>query len=115
MNMRNDESPAARLARAEEEDRLDAAWLEQSLALIKAALERGLVWFEAILAVQGTLPSRPAGFEQRQQFCNRCGEQIEMNWDFDALFCRTCNRWVESTCPQLDCRFCRSRPAKPLP
>lgn len=115
MSTRNDESPAARLARAEEEDRLDAAWLEQTLALTKAAQERGLAWFEALLAVRESLPPRPEGFERRQQFCNRCGQPIEMNWDFDAHFCRGCNRWTESTCSQADCRFCRPRPPKPLP
>ena len=115
MSMRNDESPAARLARAEEKDRLDAAWLEQCLAMNEAAQERGPAWFEAVLAVQGSLPPRPEGFEQRRQFCNRCGQPIEMNWDFDALFCRGCNRWIESTCSQPDCGFCRPRPANPLP
>jgi len=115
MSTKNDESPAARLARAEEEDRLDAASLEQSLALTKDAQERGLAWFEAVLAMQPSLPPRPEGFEQRRQFCNRCGQPIEMNWDFDALLCRSCNRWVESTCSQPDCGLCRLRPPKPLP
>ncbi|MCX6926222.1 MAG: hypothetical protein NT154_23895 [Verrucomicrobia bacterium] len=110
MSTSNDESPAARLARAEEEDRLDAAWLEQALALAKAAQERGLVWFEALAAVQPSLPPRPPGYELRKQICNRCGQPIEMNWDFDALLCRCCNRWIESTCSQPDCGFCSRRP-----
>jgi hypothetical protein len=115
MSTSNDESPAARLARAEEEDRLDEAWLEQVLALTKAAQGRGLAWFEAVLAVQPSLPPRPTGYELRKQICNLCGQPIEMNWDFDALLCRSCNRWVESTCSQPDCGFCRRRPPKPLP
>ncbi len=113
--MMNDESTAARLARAEEEDRLDEAWLEQSLALTKAAQQRGLAWFEALRAIQESLPPRPEGFEQRRRVCNRCGQPFEMNWDFDALFCRNCNRWAESACSDPDCRFCAKRPAKPLP
>lgn len=114
MTMSNDESPASRLARAEEEDRLDAAWLEQSLALIEAAEERGFAWFEAVLAVHESLPPRPAGFEQRRRICNRCGQATEMNHDFDALFCRGCNRWIESKCSNPDCQFCARRPARPL-
>lgn len=115
MSTRNDESPAARLARAEEEDRLDEAWLEQSLALTKAAQERGLAWFEAVLAVQGSQPPRPTGYELRKQICNRCGQPIEMNWDFDALFCRSCNRWIESKCADPHCSYCSKRPVRPLP
>ena len=114
--MRSEAPLAARLARAEAEDRLDAAWLEQCCRLCgEVAKERGLTELEAFLALAGQLAPRPAGFEQRRQFCNRCGRRTEMNWDFDALFCRRCNRWIESTCAQPDCGFCHRRPAKPLP
>src|ERR1035441_2107172 len=89
MSTSNDESPAARFARAEEEDRLDEAWLEQVLALTKGVQERGLVWFEALAAVQPSLTLRPTDYELRKQICNRCGQPIEMNWDFYALFCRS--------------------------
>ena len=115
MSMKNDESLAARLARAEEEDRLDAAWLERCLALTKAAQERGLAWFEALLAVQESLPPRPAGFERRRDYCNRCGQQLLMSDEFDALYCGRCNRWVDSKCSDPRCVYCSKRPARPVP
>jgi len=116
MSTRNDESPAARLARAEEEDRLDAAWLEHCLTLTQAAQERGIPWFEAFLAVDcPPLPPRPAGFERRHEYCNRCDQRLLMNDEFDALYCGRCNRWVDSKCSDPICMYCGKRPARPLP
>ena len=59
---------AARLTRAEAEDRMDAKWSKQWLRVLnKSANERGLPWFEAFLAVdRPPLPPRPAGFERRR-------------------------------------------------
>ena len=105
---------AARLRRARAEDRLDAMWLERSLALTTAAQERSLAWFEALMAVQESLPPRPEGFEQRQRRCNRCGNATEMNHDFDALYCRQCNRWIDAKCSDPACQFCSGRPKRPL-
>ena len=108
---------AARLARAEAEDRLDAEWGEQCLrALNKLAKEHGLPWFEALLAMKRTpLSKRPPGFEERRQYCNRCSQRISMSDEFDALYCRRCNRWIESKCADPHCPYCSRRPARPMP
>src|ERR1035438_6524782 len=84
---------AARLARAEEEDRMDAEWGEQCLRVWdKLAKELGLSGLDAFLAVQDApLPPRPPGFQRRQQFCNRCGQRTERSETFDAFYCGRCN------------------------
>ena len=84
---------AARLARAEAEDRMDAEWGEQwRQALNKVAKERGLPWFEAFLAVdRPPLPPGPVGFERRQEYCNRCDQRLLMNDEFDALYVGRCD------------------------
>jgi hypothetical protein len=108
---------AARLARAEAEDRMDAEWIKQGLRVLdKFAKERGLPWFEAFLVVdRPPLPPRPAGFERRQRYCNRCGQRLLMNNEFDALYCGRCNRWIDSTCSDPRCVYCSKRPARPVP
>jgi hypothetical protein len=108
---------AARLRRARAEDRLDRAWLEECHKVLSEAVkERGTTELQALLDYARTpLPPRPAGFEERQRRCNRCGNATKMNWDFDALFCRRCNRWIDAKCSQPDCQFCGRRPRKPLP
>ena len=108
---------AARLARAEAEDRMDAEWLEQCLRVLsKLVEESGLPWFEALLASKDSpFPPRPAGFKRRQEYCNRCGQRTSMSDEYDALYCGRCNRWIESKCNQAGCVFCRCRSARPLP
>jgi hypothetical protein len=108
---------AARLARAEAEDRMDAEWSEQWLqVLFKFAKERGLPWFEAFLAVdRPPLPPRPAGFGRRRDYCNRCDQRTSMSDEFDALYCGRCNRWIDSKCSDPHCSYCSKRPARPLP
>ena len=108
---------AARLARAEAEDRMDMEWLEECLRVLhKVAKERGLPWFEAFLAVDHPpLPPRPTGFERRRDYCNRCEERLLMSDEFDALYCGRCNRWIESTCSDPRCSYCSKRPERPVP
>jgi hypothetical protein len=108
---------AARLDRAEEEDSMDAEWSEQwRQALNKFAKERGLPWFEAFLAVdRPPLPPRPAGFERRQEYCNRCDQRLLMSDEFDASYCGRCNRWIDSKCSDPQCGYCSKRPARPVP
>ena len=108
---------AARLARAEAEVRMDAEWGEQWLqVLFKFAKERGVPWFEAFLAVdRPPLPPRPAGFERRQEYCNRCDQRLLMSDEFDALYCGHCNRWIDTRCSDPRCVYCSKRPARPVP
>lgn len=108
---------AARLARAEAEDRMDEEWGKRcSRVLSKFTKERGLPWFKAFIAVdRPPLPPRPAGFGRRQRYCNRCGQRTSMNDEFDALYCGRCNRWVDSKCSDPSCMYCSKRPARPVP
>ena len=108
---------AARLARADEEDRIDAEWLELWLrALNNFAEERGLTGVDIFLAIpDAPLPQRPPGYGQRRKYCNRCGQRTEMDDHYDALFCRRCNRWLESECPDPDWQSCGRRPDRPQP
>jgi len=108
---------AARLARAEAEDRMDEEWLEQSLrAWSKYAKERGLTGFDAFMAAKDApvLP-QPPGFRRRREYCNRCGQRTERNEDYDAFFCGRCNRWMESKCGDPGCMYCSKRPERPVP
>ena len=108
---------AARLARAAAEDRVDAEWGERwDRALQKFVDERGLTGFDVFLAIKDApLPPPPAGYAQRREYCNRCGQRTEMNPDYDALYCGRCNRWIESKCGDPCCEFCSNRPECPMP
>jgi ribosomal protein S27AE len=108
---------AARLARAEAEDRMDKEWLEQCLrAWSKYAKGRGLTGFEAFMAAtDAPVPPQPPGFRRRQEYCNRCGQRTEMNHDYDAHYCGRCNRWIDSTCRDPHCVYCSKRPERPMP
>ena len=64
-------------------------------------------------ATRLTPPWTP-GFEERQRKCNRCGLPWEYNPDYDASFCRRCNRWLERGCEDPNCDFCANRPARPV-
>jgi len=45
---------------------------------------------------------------------NNVEHTIDYDEEFDAEFCRNCNEWVENTCTDLNCYFCKSRPLFPL-
>lgn len=108
---------AARLARAEAEDCMDAEWHEECNRVVnKFAKERGLNCLEAFIAVdRPPLPPRPAGFERRRDYCNRCDQRLLMSDEFDALYCGRCNRWIDSKCSDPHCSYCSKRPEWPLP
>jgi ribosomal protein S27AE len=98
---RNAGTSPARLARAKAEDRRDAAWLARCRRIQRCVARQwqGQDPAERLWAIlEAKLPPRPAGFERRQQYCNRCGEQTSMSDEFDALYCGRCHRWIEMTC-----------------
>jgi len=117
-SMKKTRQLAARLARATEEDRQDEAWLAECLRMLEqTAKERGVAEFWMAFEADHPphFPPRPAGFRQRREFCNRCGQRLERSEEHDAYFCRRCNRWTESRCEQPGCISCSNRPARPLP
>ena len=101
------------------EDAMDADWHE---AVRQARAKVRAEWAGDPNDVVGKLqaempliPPWPPGFEERQRKCNRCGLPWEYNPDYDASFCRRCNRWLEAGCRDPNCSFCANRPAKPVP
>ena len=108
---------AARLAQAEVEDAVDDAWeaecnrIYDYLSSEHPELDR----LEVMDRAFGIFPPQPPGFYDRIIRCNRCGAKTEYHPDYDAQFCRDCNRWTEQGCGQSQCSFCGDRPEKPLP
>ena len=46
--------------------------------------------------------------------CPQCKTLTDYDEKYDAYFCSDCNIWAESKCKDKDCRFCKSRPDKPI-
>lgn len=46
--------------------------------------------------------------------CPKCLEITKYNHTYDCYYCEHCNIWLESTCPDTDCEYCKQRPEKPL-
>jgi hypothetical protein len=46
--------------------------------------------------------------------CNVCGTRRVYHEQFDAYFCADCNEWKEPRCSDPACRYCPSRPERPL-
>lgn len=52
---------------------------------------------------------------KRLDGCRRCGNHdIMYSSEYDALFCQSCNRWLESKCNDKYCRYCSDRPSTPI-
>lgn len=47
--------------------------------------------------------------------CKSCSASRIYYDDYDAFFCPECNVWLEGTCRDSSCNYCRSRPDRPLP
>lgn len=52
--------------------------------------------------------------EDLHDYCPKCFQMLRFSDDFDALYCASCNEWIEITCDDLTCEVCQSRPARPL-
>jgi len=46
--------------------------------------------------------------------CEGCGERRVYYLIYDAMFCPTCNEWLELRCDDPACPYCLTRPARPL-
>ena len=108
---------AARMAQAESEDKADAAWLEETTKIERRLqpAHPNLAWYEVAIIAHKEFPPKPQGFRDRRVRCNRCGHALEQDPDYDAHFCRQCNRWTEAKCQDPNCEFCSKRSEKPLP
>ncbi|MFY0518812.1 hypothetical protein ACOMCU_13430 [Lysinibacillus sp. UGB7] len=49
-----------------------------------------------------------------KQCCSKCKFNLVYYEDFDAYFCPKCNRWTESRCNDPKCKYCPTRPEKPI-
>ena len=45
--------------------------------------------------------------------CPTCGKKVVLNETFDAYVCYSCNKWLEDTCTDPECEFCRDCPDRP--
>jgi hypothetical protein len=45
--------------------------------------------------------------------CPKCNNLGIHNETFDAYMCLECNLWLEPTCDDNDCVYCRKRPETP--
>jgi hypothetical protein len=105
-------------ARAAAEDAAAAAWkaeVDRILRRMYRELEGGEPFERMIALMEAELPPAPAGFHDRRSRCNRCGQAAEYRLESDAHLCPKCNRWLEDGCRDPQCKFCRRRPARPLP
>lgn len=117
VSKRVDVDTSSRIVRAEAEDAADAAWLAECQNIEHGVESEypGLPWYEVTGIACKRFPPQPAGFRERRTQCNRCGQELERHPDYDAQFCRPCNRWTEAKCPDPRCAHCSRRPERPLP
>jgi hypothetical protein len=54
------------------------------------------------------------GFFDGDNECEACGLPRIYHVRYDAYFCAVCNRWLEHSCDDPACEYCRSRPTRPL-
>lgn len=68
-------------------------------------------------AIEGlflAIDRRLINVEDLHDYCPVCFQMLRFSDDFDALYCASCNEWVEITCVDLSCELCQSRPEHPL-
>lgn len=46
-------------------------------------------------------------------FCDKCGSERQYSNKYDAYYCELCNKWLERTCSDSECEYCKDRPEKP--
>lgn len=44
---------------------------------------------------------------------DKCGGTLERDKKSDSVYCTGCGKWVEDTCGDPDCGYCKNRPGKP--
>jgi hypothetical protein len=55
-----------------------------------------------------------AGHIDQSRRCPHC-DRIRLYFDrFDAYFCPLCDTWLEASCSDPSCDYCRSRPSTPM-
>lgn len=68
-------------------------------------------------AIEGlflAIDRRLINVEDLHDYCPACFQMLRFSDDFDALYCASCNEWVEIMCLDLSCELCQSRPEHPL-
>lgn len=54
------------------------------------------------------------GFPDDERQCDLCGQVRFYHDKFDAYFCAFCNRWLETSCSDPYCDYCKARSKSPL-
>src|SRR5208283_5615191 len=75
------------------------------------------VGFDLLQVVVTTLPPSPRGWSEGRPFCDRRGQRIERNDQYDAAYSPRCPRWVGPLVEfgQRNRRAAAKRPAGPTP
>lgn len=55
-----------------------------------------------------------SGWIIKQQMCKFCGEHPVYYEKYDAIFCPTENKWLETACSDNICEYCKDRPVRPI-
>lgn len=48
------------------------------------------------------------------EVCDTCGSKKVYYEKYDAKFCSKENKWLEISCDDRDCEYCKSRPERPI-
>ena len=45
--------------------------------------------------------------------CSECNNKISYDEKHDSAYCEACDKWLEGTCGDENCLYCKDRPDKP--
>lgn len=48
--------------------------------------------------------------DRKPKVCPKCGSEPKRSERFDAYYCPTCKRWLETPCEDPSCLYCKGRP-----
>jgi hypothetical protein len=72
-------------------------------------IDNGTVTIDGVVTIDGQV------MDIEDSKCHKCNSEVIYYDDFDSYFCAYCNLWLEKRCGDNNCRYCNSRPDKPLP
>ena len=49
----------------------------------------------------------------KKHSCPKCRKIKSYSNMYDSYYCESCNEWLENSCTDSNCKFCKQRPEKP--
>lgn len=68
---------------------------------------------EYMLRKEIDLDNLPEGVTFEDHGCDGINHEKEYSEEYDAMYCRNCDTWLEIKCNDDDCEFCSKRPERP--